>query len=243
MPLVQSLEILRRRVRNPVFKAVLDDVHERVREAAFAVGGIRGAWGDVLGRLHRIAAGWREERQPGTGDPPLRRLREGRFGVKRKTISALVYPAILLVLSCVVVGIIVLQGRPGVCGLLRRLGADLPASTRILVAVSRVRGHLFRSDVADRRRDRPRVLDVAEAAWEPGPVRPLGAEDPDARDDRAEVRDLAGGADAGDAARRRHSAGECHRCRVAIDPEPVHRARTSRLPRSRCARGGRSRRR
>jgi type IV pilus assembly protein PilC len=31
MPLVQSLDILRRRVSNPVFKSVLDDVHERVR--------------------------------------------------------------------------------------------------------------------------------------------------------------------------------------------------------------------
>src|SRR5262249_44251687 len=31
MPLVQSLEILRRRVTNPVFKSVLDDVYERVR--------------------------------------------------------------------------------------------------------------------------------------------------------------------------------------------------------------------
>jgi type IV pilus assembly protein PilC len=31
MPLVQSLEILRRRVTNPVFKSVLDDVHDRVR--------------------------------------------------------------------------------------------------------------------------------------------------------------------------------------------------------------------
>jgi len=31
MPLVQSLDILRQRVANPVFKSVLDDVHERVR--------------------------------------------------------------------------------------------------------------------------------------------------------------------------------------------------------------------
>ena len=30
MPLVQSLEILRRNVPNPVFKAVLDDVYEKV---------------------------------------------------------------------------------------------------------------------------------------------------------------------------------------------------------------------
>ena len=31
MPLVQSLDILRQRLSNPVFKAVLDDVYERVR--------------------------------------------------------------------------------------------------------------------------------------------------------------------------------------------------------------------
>jgi len=31
MPLVQSLDILRQRLTNPVFKAVLDDVHEKVR--------------------------------------------------------------------------------------------------------------------------------------------------------------------------------------------------------------------
>src|SRR5688572_22728905 len=31
MPLVQSLDILRRRVANPLFKSVLDDVYERVR--------------------------------------------------------------------------------------------------------------------------------------------------------------------------------------------------------------------
>src|SRR4029079_2249528 len=31
MPLVQSLDILRRRVANPIFKGVLDDVYERVR--------------------------------------------------------------------------------------------------------------------------------------------------------------------------------------------------------------------
>ena len=34
MPLVQSLDILRRRVTNPVFKSVLDDVHERVRSGS-----------------------------------------------------------------------------------------------------------------------------------------------------------------------------------------------------------------
>ncbi len=43
MPLVQSLDILRQRVANPLFKTVLDDVHERVRGGSCAVRGVRGA--------------------------------------------------------------------------------------------------------------------------------------------------------------------------------------------------------
>src|SRR5262245_18839314 len=34
MPLVQSLELLKRRVDSPVFKGLLNDVHERVRGGA-----------------------------------------------------------------------------------------------------------------------------------------------------------------------------------------------------------------
>ena len=57
MPLVQSLELLKRRVDSPVFKAVLDNVHERVRSGtalseAFAV------HGDAASeRLHGVAPG------------------------------------------------------------------------------------------------------------------------------------------------------------------------------------------
>ena len=34
LPLVQSLDILRRRVPNPIFKAALDDIYERVRSGS-----------------------------------------------------------------------------------------------------------------------------------------------------------------------------------------------------------------
>jgi type IV pilus assembly protein PilC len=34
MPLVQSLDILRQRITNPIFKVVLDDVYERVRSGS-----------------------------------------------------------------------------------------------------------------------------------------------------------------------------------------------------------------
>src|SRR4029078_6585433 len=55
--------------------------------------------------------------------------------------------------------------------------------------------------------------------------RPLDPQAADARPDRAEVLDVAGGADAGDVARRRHPAGERARRHVALALEPVHGGR------------------
>ena len=73
MPLVQSLDILRRRVTNPVFKAVLDDVNERVRAGSALSEAFEAHGALVPGRLHRVAPGGREERQPRAGDPAVRR--------------------------------------------------------------------------------------------------------------------------------------------------------------------------
>jgi type IV pilus assembly protein PilC len=64
-------------------------------------------------------------------------------GVKRKTISALVYPAILLALSIVVVSIIVLRVVPEFGSFYEQFGAELPLSTRIIVAVSNFAGTYF----------------------------------------------------------------------------------------------------
>ena len=57
-------------------------------------------------------------------------------GVKRKTISALVYPCILLALSCVVVGIIVLRVVPEFGAFYAQFDRELPLSTRIIVSIS-----------------------------------------------------------------------------------------------------------
>jgi type IV pilus assembly protein PilC len=63
--------------------------------------------------------------------------------VKRKTISALVYPLILLALSCIVVGIIVLRVVPEFGTFYAQFGAELPLSTRFIVGVSEFAGTYF----------------------------------------------------------------------------------------------------
>jgi type IV pilus assembly protein PilC len=136
MPLVQSLDILRRRVANPLFKSVLDDVHERVRggnslSEAFEVHGslFPGVYtaslmaGEKSGNLEQVIRRY----------VAYVKVVET---VRRKTISALVYPVVLLVLALVVVSILVLRVVPQFGGYYAQFGQELPLSTRMIVAIS-----------------------------------------------------------------------------------------------------------
>jgi type IV pilus assembly protein PilC len=136
MPLVQSLDLLKRRVASPVFRRVLDDVHERVRSGT-AMSDAFAAQNDLFPRVYTasLLAGERS----GNLDAVLRRYVEYTKiiqTVKSKTISALVYPAILITLALVLVSIIVLKVVPAFSDFYATFGADLPLVTRVIVRVS-----------------------------------------------------------------------------------------------------------
>ena len=136
MPLVQSLDILRRRVSNPLFKGVLDDVHDRVR-AGSSLSEAFEAHGALFPGVYTasLLAG----EKSGNLEQVIRRYVsyvKVVESVRRKTISALIYPTVLLVLSLVVVSILVLRVVPQFSGYYEQFGADLPLSTRIIVAAS-----------------------------------------------------------------------------------------------------------
>jgi len=136
MPLVQSLDLLRQRVGNPVFKSVLDDVHERVRSGSSLSEAFEAQEGMFPGVYHAtLMAG----EKSGTLEPVLRRYVayvKVLSAVKRKTLSALIYPAILVGLSLVVVTIIMVKVVPEFEGFYGQFGRVLPLSTRLLVRVS-----------------------------------------------------------------------------------------------------------
>jgi len=136
MPLVQSLDILRRRVANPVFKGVLDDVHGRVR-AGSALSEAFEAHGSMFPGVYTasLLAG----EKSGNLEQVLRRYVSYVkivSGVRRKTVSALVYPVILLMLSLVVVTIIVVKVVPEFGAFYNQFGKELPLSTQIIVGIS-----------------------------------------------------------------------------------------------------------
>jgi type IV pilus assembly protein PilC len=136
MPLVQSLDILRTRLANQVFKAVLDDVYEKVR-AGTALSDAFQAHGDLFPTVYTasLMAGERA----GNLDAVLRRFvayTKVVDTVRKKTISALVYPAILIGLAIVLVAIIVIKVVPTFAEFYSSFKAQLPLSTRIIVAFS-----------------------------------------------------------------------------------------------------------
>jgi type IV pilus assembly protein PilC len=136
MPLVQSLDLLKRRVEAPAFRRVLDDVHDRVRSGT-ALSDAFDAHRELFPSVYTasLLAGERS----GNLDAMLRRYVEYTkiiATVKRKTVSALVYPAILISLAIVLVTIIVLKVVPAFADFYGTFGAELPLSTRIIVSLS-----------------------------------------------------------------------------------------------------------
>ncbi|HEY2152424.1 MAG TPA: type II secretion system F family protein [Vicinamibacterales bacterium] len=148
MPLVQSLDLLKRRVTSPTFREVLTDIHEKVRSGT-ALSDAFGAHGDLFPRVYTasLLAGERS----GNLDAVLRRYVEYTkiiATVKRKTVSALVYPAILVTLAIGLVSIIVLKVVPAFSDFYSSFGAQLPLVTRIIVKVSEVARSQFTLIVA-----------------------------------------------------------------------------------------------
>lgn len=138
MPLVQSLDLLRRQVTNPVFKSVLNDVHEKVK-AGTALSDAFADHGDLFPRVYTasLVAG----EKSGNLDAVLRRYvaYDKVIGtVRQKTISALIYPAILIALALALVAIIVLKVVPAFSEFYASFGANLPFTTRLIVGVSDV---------------------------------------------------------------------------------------------------------
>lgn len=136
MPLVQSLDILRQRVANPTFKGVLDNVYDKVKSGT-SLSDAFNEHGTLFPPIYSasLLAGERS----GNLEAVLRRYvaYEKVIGaVKKRTISALIYPAVLTAMMIGLIGIIVLKVVPAFSSFYQNFGKELPLSTRIIVGVS-----------------------------------------------------------------------------------------------------------
>jgi len=136
MPLVQSLEILKERVDEPVLSGVLAAVHQRVREGISLAEAFEEC--DELFPGVYVASIMAGEKSGALEDVLRRYVRYAKVvnSLKRRTVSALVYPGILLGLSLCVVGIIVLRVVPEFASFYEGMGASLPIATQLLLGFS-----------------------------------------------------------------------------------------------------------
>ena len=144
MPLVQSLDILRQRVANETFRGVLDDVYDRVRGGA----SLSEAFGEHTNLCPPVyAASLMAGERSGDLDTVIRRYvgYEKVIGaVRRRTISALVYPAVLVLLMTVLIGVIVLLVIPAFATFYDSFNQELPLSTRIIMGIAAwIGGHVW----------------------------------------------------------------------------------------------------
>jgi type IV pilus assembly protein PilC len=137
LPLVQSLDILRKRVPNPTFKAALDDVYEKVRSGS--------ALSEAFDAQRLFSGVYTASLMAGEKSGSLEQVIRRYVqhikviaAVRSKVISALIYPAVLVCLSIAVVSLIVFKVVPEFAAFYNQegSGAQLPMSTRIVVAIS-----------------------------------------------------------------------------------------------------------
>ena len=135
LPLLQCLELMLERMRDPLFREVLTDVRERVASgqelsAAFE------AHGELFPRLYpsSLKAGERS----GDLEKVIRRFvryLQLVLEARKRVVSALVYPTVLVCLSVAMIVIMTVFVVPKFAGLYADLEAELPLITRVTLAI------------------------------------------------------------------------------------------------------------
>jgi type IV pilus assembly protein PilC len=142
LPLLQALELMLERMKDPVFRAVLSDVRERVSSGQELSGAFE-AHAELFPRLYpsSLKAGERS----GDLEKVIRRFvryLQLMLDARRRVVSALVYPTVLVCLSAAMIVMMTVSVVPKFATFYSDLDAQLPLITRVTLGVGNlVRDH------------------------------------------------------------------------------------------------------
>ena len=136
LPVVRSFEILLERQESAALRAVLADVKDRVNSGA-SMSDAFAEQGDIFPRLYwtSLKAG----EKSGEIESVLRRYLKYQktvIAISRKVVSTLVYPAILIVLSAVLIAVLMTVVIPKFQEFFADFNADLPLLTVVVVGIA-----------------------------------------------------------------------------------------------------------
>jgi len=133
LPILTSLDILIDRRKNVVFKKALENIRERVKGGE-SLSDAFTAQGDLFPKLYAasLASGERSGELPNVLKRYIAYTRS-IMTIQKKVVGALIYPAILVCVSIVIVIIMLFKVIPAFATLFATLGTTLPWQTEILV--------------------------------------------------------------------------------------------------------------
>ncbi len=136
LPILTSLDILIERRKNLEFRRALVDIRDRVKGGE-ALSEAFSAQGELFPPLYAssLASGERSGELPSVLKRYIDYTRN-LLAIRKKVVSALIYPSILVSLSLVLIGIMVFWVIPSFSGFLEELGVELPLITEMIMAVA-----------------------------------------------------------------------------------------------------------
>ena len=144
LPLFQSLDVMLERQKDPVLRQSLATVREKVK-AGIALSDAFRQEGDLYPPI--FAASLVAGERSGNLDQVLRRFASHlrlNQALKKKAVSASVYPVVLLTMMVGLVTVLLVWVIPQFRSFYEGLGAELPLATRVLLALAAaVRGNLL----------------------------------------------------------------------------------------------------
>jgi type IV pilus assembly protein PilC len=141
LPLLQAIDLMLERMHNPHFKAVLTEIRDRIKSGedlseAFA------AYGEMFPRLY--PASLKAGERSGELEQVVRRfIRYMRLmlDARRKVISALIYPAVLICLSIGLIVVMMIYVVPKFMTFFENMETKLPLITRVMLGFSMFARH------------------------------------------------------------------------------------------------------
>ncbi len=136
LPLLRSLELLMERIDNAEFSVILENVYQKVKSGT-SLSESFSMYPEVFPRVYTasILAG----EKSGTLEQVIRRYltyMKISIAIRTKVVSSMIYPALLLMLSFGVIGVLVGYVIPKFTEFYSGFGGDLPLVTKVLIGTS-----------------------------------------------------------------------------------------------------------
>jgi len=143
LPILRSLDLLKAQIKNPILQRYITDVRDRVHSGAMLSEAMRAQGVFPTIYTASIFAGERSGDLVSVINRHIHYEKTG-MSVRKRFLNSLIYPAFLILLSIVMVGVVLAFVIPKFSDLYRDLDVELPLPTRILMAVATsIESHLI----------------------------------------------------------------------------------------------------